>query len=202
MEHKLPKLPYSYNALEPYFDAQTMETHYLKHHQAYINKLNEALKIYPALQKKTIEELLQSLDKVPNEIWQVVRNNGGGHFNHSFFWQTIGPPKNNKPKGKLALAINRQFGSFIKFQEEFSKVAVSFFGSGWAWLLVNAQGKLEIATLPNHESPEMNGFRSILVLDLWEHAYYLKYQNRRVDYIKAWWSVINWEAAENNFNKN
>ncbi len=209
MKHELPSLPYAYDALEPYIDTQTMRIHHDKHHQAYINKLNDALKDYLELDKLPIEKILQTPDSVPEKVRAVVKNNGGGHFNHSLFWRVMKPPASAKasageggaPKGKLTEAINKKFGDFTKFKEQFSNLSAGFFGSGWSWLVVNKSGELEIMALPNHDCPITFGQKPLLVLDLWEHAHYLKYQNRRPEYIEAWWNVVNWDEVERNFEK-
>lgn len=197
----LPKLPYSYAALEPHIDARTMEIHHAKHHQAYIDKLNKALENFPDLQIKSIENLLQSLNDLPEEIRLTVRNNGGGHYNHSLFWQIMAPNAGGRPTGATAKTIDKNFGSFEKFQEEFNDKAAKIFGSGWAWLIKNSNNKLQVITMPNQDSPVTDGLTPLLGLDIWEHAYYLKYQNRRAEYISAWWNVINWRVVEENFNK-
>jgi superoxide dismutase, Fe-Mn family len=192
-KHSLPPLPYDYAALEPHIDRQTMEIHYTKHHQAYVNNLNAALDKHPELYQKSLEDLLRQIDRVPEDIRTTVRNNAGGHHNHSLFW-TIMKPKGGgggEPSGALADAIKKTFGDFAKFKEQLSNAGVSRFGSGWAWLAV-AGGKLEVFSTPNQDSPLMEGKIPILGLDVWEHAYYLKYQNRRPDYIAAWWNVVNW----------
>lgn len=194
MAHELPKLPYAYDALEPHLDARTMEIHYSKHHQGYVNKLNAALADYPNLQKKTVEELLRAIDKVPDAIRTAVRNNGGGHANHSLFWTIMKKGGGGEPRGKLADAINSTFGDFAKMKQVFSDAAANRFGSGWAWLLVE-DGRLGVESTPNQDSPFMERKRPILGLDVWEHAYYLKYQNRRPEYIQAWWNVINWDEV-------
>jgi Fe-Mn family superoxide dismutase len=198
MAHQLPKLPYSYDALEPYFDAQTMEIHYTKHHQAYVDKLNAALESYPDLREKEVEELLKNLDSIPEEIRNAVRNHGGGHFNHSFWWPIL--KKEVRAEGEIIEAINRKFGSFDKFKEEFSKAAINLFGSGWAWLTIK-NGELEIIQTPNQDSPISQGKIPLLGIDLWEHSYYLKYQNRRAEYVEAFFHVINWEKVNENFLK-
>jgi len=189
MKHELPKLPYSYNALEPFIDAKTMEIHHTKHHQAYIDKLNAALEKYPDLQKKKVEDLLKNLNSIPEEIRTLVRNHGGGHLNHSFFWKIL-TPKKTDPSPKLKAAIEKKFSSREKFMEEFSNKAVGLFGSGWCWLVIKNK-QLEIITTPNQDSPISQGFISLIGLDLWEHAYYLKYQNKRADYISAFWNILN-----------
>ena len=194
MAHELPKLPYDFAALEPHIDAQTMQIHHGKHHQAYINNLNAALEKHPDLQSKSVEELCRGINSVPEAIRTAVRNNGGGHWNHSRFWTWMGPGAGGAPTGALGDAINSAFGSFDKFKEEFAKAAVGRFGSGWAWL-IDEGGKLSIVSTPNQDNPLMEGKRAILGLDVWEHAYYLKYQNRRPDYIAAWWNVVNWNEV-------
>ncbi len=191
MAHELPKLPYAYDGLEPHIDARTMEIHHSKHHQGYVNNLNAALEKAPELQKKSLEELLRGINSVPEAIRAAVRNHGGGHANHTLFWQIMKPKGGGQPSGKLADALKSAFGSFDKFKEQFTTAAATRFGSGWGWLVV-AGGKLEITSTANQDSPFMEGKTPILGLDVWEHAYYLKYQNRRPDYIGAWWNVVNW----------
>ena len=193
MAYELPKLPYAYDALEPHIDARTMEIHYTKHHQAYITNVNNALKDHPNLEKKSVEDLIRNLNDVPENIRTVVRNNGGGHANHSFFWQIMGPGKGGAPKGKVAEEINSTFGSFDAFKEKLAAAGVGRFGSGWAWL-VYAGGKLQVLSLANQDSPFMEGQFPVMGIDVWEHAYYLKYQNKRPDYVDAWWNVVNWNA--------
>jgi Fe-Mn family superoxide dismutase len=194
---QLPKLPYAYDALEPHIDAETMKIHHDKHHQAYVNNLNKALAGHPELLKmEHISDILHHIDNVPKEIRQAVINNGGGHANHTMFWRIMGPKGSRHPSGELAKAIDEAFGSFDKFQAKLSTAAATQFGSGWGWLVL-AKGKLEVYGDKNQDSPYMKGHAPILGIDVWEHAYYLKYQNRRPDYIKAWWNVVNWdEAAE------
>jgi Fe-Mn family superoxide dismutase len=199
MPHELPKLPYSYDALEPYIDALTMEIHYTKHHQTYVNNLNAALEKYPHLQEKNIEDLLKDLNAIPEDIRTAVRNNGGGHLNHSMFWPMMSPKGGGEPTGELASVINSTFGSFTEFKDRFSKTALGHFGSGWAWLCVDKSGKLIVNSTPNQDNPISDGLKPILGLDVWEHAYYLKYQNRRADYIAAWWNVVNWEQIAKNY---
>jgi Fe-Mn family superoxide dismutase len=205
MAYELPKLPYDYNALEPHIDARTMEIHHTKHHQAYITNVNNAIKGKPDLEKKSVEDLIRDLNSVPEDIRTAVRNNGGGHANHSFFWKIMGPKAGGEPKGKLADDIKSTFGGFDQFKEKFSAAGVGRFGSGWAWLIRNKSGKLEIVSTANQDSPLMGkaiaGVEGtpILGLDVWEHAYYLNYQNRRPDYIKAWWNVVNWDAVAKNY---
>jgi len=195
MTHKLPTLPYSYDALEPHIDAQTMEIHLTKHHNAYVTNLNAALEKHPELQAVDIETLLRNINSVPEEIRTAVRNNGGGHANHSLFWTIMGPNAGGTPTGELAEAINKAFGSFDAFKELFSRAAATRFGSGWAWLVVDGFGKLAVYSTANQDSPYMDGHTPILGLDVWEHAYYLKYQNRRPEYINNWWNVVNWKAV-------
>lgn len=186
--HTLPTLPYAYNALEPYIDAQTMEIHHAKHHQAYIDKLNAALEKYPELQEKPLEELLGNLEQIPEDIRTAVRNHGGGHYNHSLFWNIMAP-NTAKASGKLLEDINKKWGDIDKFKEEFAATATTVFGSGWAWLSLNQAGELSIHATPNQDCPLSQGLKPIMGLDVWEHAYYLKYQNRRPEYIKAWFDV-------------
>ena len=197
---KLPELGYSFDALEPYIDAQTMELHHDKHHATYVAKLNEALTGHDDLAKLDIVELITDLEKVPEDIRPVVRNNGGGHANHSFFWTIMGPKAGGQPKGGLAEAIKRDFGSFEEFKTKFKELALGVFGSGWAWLVMN-NGKLELTATGRQDSTMMDGqnLPPLLGLDVWEHAYYLKYQNRRPDYIDAWWNVVNWGQVEDYF---
>ena len=197
MAFDLPELPYDYAALEPHIDEQTMQIHHGKHHQAYITNLNNALNKHTELLDKSLEELLRGINSVPEDIRTAVRNHGGGHHNHSLFWTIMAPASKGgggEPTGKLADAINRTFGEFVKFKELLSNAATSQFGSGWAWLTV-ANGQLEIAGRPNQDSPLMESKVPILGVDVWEHAYYLKYQNRRPDYVTAWWNVVNWEEV-------
>jgi Fe-Mn family superoxide dismutase len=203
MAHELPALPYAPTALEPHIDAKTMEIHHGKHHAAYVTNLNKALESAPDLASKSVDELCKSISSVPEAIRTAVRNNGGGHWNHSFFWKLMKPNAEGKPVGKLAEAINADFGSFEAFQEKFAAAAAGRFGSGWAWLCVK-DGKLAICSTANQDNPLMGetagcGGTPVLGLDVWEHAYYLNYQNRRPDYVKAWWNVVNWAQAEANF---
>ncbi len=195
MAFELAPLPYAANALEPHIDEQTMNIHHGKHHQAYVTNLNKALEAHADLQTKSIEELIGDLNAVPEEIRTAVRNNGGGHWNHTFFWKLMTPGGSSAPSGALADAINAKFGSFDEFKAAFKAAAVGRFGSGWAWLIVNADGGVSIETTPNQDNPLMEGKKAILGLDVWEHAYYLKYQNRRPDYIDAWWNVVNWDEV-------
>lgn len=199
MAHQLPALPYPANALEPHIDEQTMTIHHGRHHNTYVTNLNAALEKYPDLQSKSIEALLQELDLVPEDIRTAVRNNGGGHANHSLFWEVIGPNGGGQPGGALAEAINQTWDSFDKFKEEFAKAATTRFGSGWAWLSLDKGGKLQVSSLPNQDSPLMEGLTPLLGLDVWEHAYYLKYQNKRPDYIAAFWNVVNWKEVEKRY---
>lgn len=193
----LPKLNFSYDALEPFIDAKTMEIHHSKHHQAYVDNLNKALEKYPELQNKSIEELLAG--EIPDDIKQAVTNHGGGHFNHSFFWETLSPASSKGPEGKLLDAINTTFGDFEKFKEAFTQKAMSVFGSGWTWLLLTPDKKLILKRHSFQNAPIVNGNTPILGLDVWEHAYYLKYQNRRAEYIASWWNVINWDKVNSSF---
>ena len=192
---EVPPLPYSFDALEPHIDARTMEIHHDRHHAAYVNNANAALEGHPDLQAKSVEDLLQHINEVPESIRTAVRNNAGGHANHSLFWTVLGPGKGGDPTGALAEAINRTFGSFANFKEAFAKAAATRFGSGWAWLVVNKTGNLEITSTANQDNPHMDGLTPILGLDVWEHAYYLKYQNKRPDYIAAFWNVVNWDEV-------
>lgn len=204
MDFTLKPLPYSYDALEPHIDAMTMEIHYTKHHAGYLNNLKAALEKYPDWANRSLEEILGSLSRLPEDIRTAVRNNGGGHWNHQFFWPLLTPKGSGRPVGTLAQAINTAFGSFEAFQEKFTQAALSRFGSGWAWLILK-NGQLVIVSTPNQDNPLMDiaeeaaRGRPILGLDVWEHAYYLRYQNRRADYIKAWWNVVNWEEAEKHY---
>jgi superoxide dismutase, Fe-Mn family len=199
MAYELPPLPYPFDALEPHIDAKTMEIHHDKHHQAYITNANNALKDYPQLAAKPVEELIADLSAVPEAIRTAVRNNAGGHANHSFFWLILGPNGGGSPKGRLADAITSTFGSFDQFKEKFQAAGAGRFGSGWAWLVINKAGSLEISSTPNQDSPIMDGLKPVFGVDVWEHAYYLKYQNRRPDYLKAVWNVINWDAVGEHF---
>ncbi|WP_353929633.1 superoxide dismutase [Okeanomitos corallinicola TIOX110] len=196
---ELPPLPYAYDALEPHIDAKTMQFHHDKHHAAYVNNLNKALDKYPELKNKTVEELLQNLDNVPADIRTTIRNNGGGHVNHSMFWKIMKPNGGGEPTGEIATAIKDNFGSFADFQKQFNQAGGGRFGSGWVWLVRNQNGKLEITTTANQDSPLMEGKYPIFGNDVWEHAYYLKYQNRRPDYLAAWWNVVNWDEINQRF---
>jgi Fe-Mn family superoxide dismutase len=200
MAHQLPPLPYDFAALEPHIDAQTMQIHHGKHHQAYVNNLNAALEKHPELQSKSAEDLIRNLSAVPDDIRTAVRNNGGGHVNHTAFWKMMAPGAGGAPGGAVADAIKSAFGSFDAFKEQFAKAGVGRFGSGWAWL-IDTGGKLSIESTPNQDSPLMDGKKAILGLDVWEHAYYLKYQNRRPDYITAWWNVVNWAEVARLYGK-
>ena len=199
MAYELPPLPYPTNALEPHIDAKTMEIHHDKHHQAYITNANNALKDHPDLAAKPVDELIANLSQVPESIRTAVRNNAGGHSNHSFFWKIMAPNAGGTPKGKLADAITATFGSVDAFKEKFQAAGGGRFGSGWAWLVVNKEGKLEVTSTPNQDSPIMEGLKPVIGVDVWEHSYYLLYQNRRPDYLKAWWNVVSWDQAEQNF---
>lgn len=199
MAFELPALPYPYDALEPYIDARTMEIHHTKHHGGYVKKLNAALEKYPYLQDVPLETLLRNLASVPEDIRTAVRNNGGGHANHSLFWTVMSPNGGGEPEGELARAIAETFGGFAQFKDLFSTTAATRFGSGWAWLVVDAFGLLKVYSTPNQDNPLMEGFTPILGLDVWEHAYYLKYQNRRAEYIANWWNVVNWEEVARRF---
>lgn len=199
MAHTLAPLPYDYAALEPYIDAQTMQLHHDKHHAAYVNNLNGALADYPELQSKSIESLVADLNSVPEAIRNVVRNNGGGHVNHTMFWEIMAPNTGGVPTGELAEAINDIFGDVDTFKQRFVEAGVKQFGSGWVWLVVNPEHKLQIISTPNQDSPITAGSQPILGNDVWEHAYYLKYQNRRPEYLNAWWNVVNWQEVNRRF---
>ena len=198
MAHEVPPLPYAYDALEPHIDEQTMRIHHDKHHAAYVNNLNAALEKAPQLQQKSVDDLVRGISTVPEEIRTAVRNNGGGHVNHTMFWEIMGPGKGGASTGRVGEAIASSFGSFDSFKEQFAKAGVGRFGSGWVWL-IDAGGKLVIESSANQDSPLMEGKKAILGLDVWEHAYYLKYQNRRPDYITAWWNVVNWDEVNKRF---
>ena len=199
MAFEVPKLPYGYNALEPHIDEQTMKIHHTKHHQGYVDKLNVAIK-GTEFENMDVNELLQKLDNVPENIRAAVRNNGGGHLNHSMFWEIMGPKSGREATGKIGEAIKKEFGSFDKFKEIFSDVAAKAFGSAWAWLVYD-KGKLSVYSTSGHDTPVMEGKAPILVLDLWEHSFYLLYQNRKPDYIAAWWNVVNWNKVNEIFEK-
>ncbi len=199
MTYKLPELPYAYDALEPHIDKMTMEIHHTKHHNTYVTNLNKALEGHEDLVgDKTVEELISNMDAIPEEIRTAVRNNGGGHANHSMFWEILSADGGGKPEGKLAEAIDKKFGSFEKFQEEFAAAAAGRFGSGWAWVIAK-DGEVDIMSTPNQDSPIMEGKTPIMGLDVWEHAYYLKYQNRRPEYINAFWNVVDWKEVAKRF---
>jgi superoxide dismutase, Fe-Mn family len=201
MKFELPVLPYAYDALEPHIDALTMEIHHTKHHQTYVNNLNAALEKHPELQNKALDELVRNPNALPEDIRTAVRNNGGGHFNHSIFWMVMSPNGGGEPKGDLANAISNAFGDFAAFKDTFSQAAITRFGSGWAWLGLKG-GKLKVISLPNQDAPLMEGLVPLLGLDVWEHAYYLKYQNRRPEYVSNWWNVVNWEEVARRFAEN
>ena len=194
MAHSVPPLPYDYNALEPHIDEQTMRIHHDKHHAAYVNNLNAALEKHPELQNKSAEDLIKDINSIPEAIRGAVRNNGGGHVNHTMFWEIMGPGKGGEPTGKIGEAIKSTFGSFDTFKTQLNDAGVKRFGSGWAWL-VDAGGKLAIESTPNQDNPMMEGKKAIFGVDVWEHAYYLKYQNRRADYLTAWWNTVDWAAV-------
>jgi len=196
--YKLPDLSYGYNELEPHIDAKTMEIHHTKHHQAYTDKLNAALENYPMLQDKDIRDILENLDTVPEEIRTAVRNNGGGYFNHWIFWEVMSPNGGGEPTGKLSDTIKSEFGSFESFKDKFNEAATSRFGSGWAWLVMDS-GTLKVMSTANQDNPISENKEPILGVDVWEHAYYLKYQNRRPDYLDAWWNVVNWDGINKHF---
>ncbi|MEC7862537.1 MAG: superoxide dismutase [Verrucomicrobiota bacterium] len=198
MAHELPELTYGHDALEPFIDSKTMEIHHGKHHNAYVTNLNNAIAGNEALEAKSIIELISDLDAVPEDIQGAVRNNGGGHANHSLFWSIMGPGKGGEPSGPLGDAINSTFGTFESFKDAFTKAGMTRFGSGWAWLSVS-NGSLEVSSTPNQDSPIMEGNKPIIGCDVWEHAYYLNYQNLRPDYINAWWNVVDWDAAAARF---
>jgi len=196
---KLPTLPYSYDSLEPYIDAKTMEIHHTKHHQAYVDNLNKVLEKYPELEAKSAEELIKSLETIPEDIRIAVKNHGGGHVNHSFFWEILAKNQGKEPGGEISIALKNSFGSFAGFREKFTAAALGRFGSGWAWLAVAPDGSLEVLSTPNQDSPLSQQKIPLLGVDVWEHAYYLKYQWRRAEYIEAFWNVINWERVNENF---
>ena len=194
MAHRLPALPYNFPALEPHIDALTMQIHHGKHHQAYVTNLNAALDKHPELHDRSLDDLLKGLASVPDDIRTAVRNNGGGHWNHSMFWTLMGPNGGGAPTGDVASGIDAAFGSFDKFKEQFQAAGMGRFGSGWAWLVDNG-GKFEITSTPNQDNPLMDGKRAIFGVDVWEHAYYLKYQNKRNEYVANWWNVVNWDEV-------
>ncbi len=201
MTYELPALPYAYDALEPHIDARTMEIHHSKHHAGYVNNLNKALEGQAALQNKAVEELLSDLSAIPESIRTAVRNNGGGHYNHSMFWPSMAASGGGEPMGSLASAITKAFGGFDAFKEQFSKAAATRFGSGWAWLVLSGAGELSVMSTANQDNPVSEGMKPVVGLDVWEHAYYLKYQNRRADYIAAWWNVVNWKTVGEQFER-
>jgi Fe-Mn family superoxide dismutase len=200
MAYELPALPYAHDALEPFIDTMTMQIHHGKHHQAYVTNLNAALEQYPDFQKHSVDDLIRNIANVPEAIRTAVRNNGGGHANHAMFWQIMAPKAGGDPSGPLGDAIKASFGSFETFKGDLKKAALGRFGSGWAWL-VNSGGKLTIESTPNQDSPVMEGRNVVMGIDVWEHAYYLKYQNRRADYVDAWWSVVNWAEVAKRFSR-
>ena len=199
--YTLPEMPYSYGALEPFIEAQIMELHHAKHHQAYVNGLNAALEKYPELQKKSLVELLQTINEVPEAIRTAVRNHGGGVENHAFFWNVMAPQAGGAPQGPLAEHIKKQFGSFEAFKAQFEAAAKGRFGSGWAWLSLNKAGNIEVTSTANQDSPYSQGATPLLGIDVWEHAYYLQYFNRRQDYISSWWNVVNWNFVQEQYEK-
>ncbi len=198
---KLAPLPYDYKALEPHIDAATMQFHHDKHHATYVKNLNDAVNKYPQLKNKTAEQLIQSLNSLPEDIRTTVRNNGGGHINHTMFWEIMGPNAGGEPKGAIAAAITQNFGSFDNFKKQFNEAGTKRFGSGWAWLVRTKDGKLQVTSTANQDSPLMEGNYPIMGNDVWEHAYYLKYQNKRADYLTAWWNVVNWTEVNKRFEK-
>jgi Fe-Mn family superoxide dismutase len=200
MPHQLPPLPYAFDALEPHIDAKTMEIHHDKHHATYVTKLNEALGKHPELENRPLEELLRGINQVPDDIRTAVRNHGGGHANHSLFWEIMGPGGGGEPTGDFAHAIERDLGGFATFKEKLTNAAANQFGSGWGWLVVDG-GKLDVIPRPNQDSPLLEGKTPILGIDVWEHAYYLKYQNRRPDYLAAWWNTVNWKAVADRYHR-
>lgn len=195
----LPPLPYAYNALEPYIDERTMQFHHDKHHAGYVKSLNDAIEKHPELKGKTAEDLIRNLNDVPEDIRTTVRNNGGGHLNHTMYWEIMGPKAGGEPTGALAAAIQKDFGSFAEFKKQFNEAGTKRFGSGWAWLVQTKDGKLQVTSTPNQDNPLMEGLYPIMGNDVWEHAYYLVYQNRRADYLQAWWNVVNWNAVSDRF---
>jgi Fe-Mn family superoxide dismutase len=197
--YTLPPLPYAYDALEPYIDKETMQFHHDKHHAAYVNNLNAAVSKYPELQSKSVEALIRDLDRLPEDIRATVRNNGGGDLNHTLFWASMTPNGGGKPSGEIGAAIDKKFGSFQAFQTAFNNAGTKVFGSGWAWLVLNKAGDLEVLSTSNQDSPIIKGYRPILGNDVWEHAYYLKYRNQRGEYLKQWWNVVNWEEVNRRY---
>ena len=200
MAFELPPLPYDFSALEPHIDAQTMEIHHDRHHGTYVNNLNGAIQKHPELEGKSVEDLLSDLSSVPDDIRTVVRNNGGGHYNHSIFWQIMSPDGGGEPSGEVAEAISEAFGDFASFKDALSKAAIGQFGSGWGWLYLSG-GRLSIKGFPNQDNPIMDGGVPIMGVDVWEHAYYLKYQNKRPDYVAAWWNTVNWSAVNDRYSQ-
>ncbi|HEY4864518.1 MAG TPA: superoxide dismutase [Candidatus Dormibacteraeota bacterium] len=200
MAFELPPLPYDFSALEPHIDARTMEIHHDRHHGTYVNNLNGAIQKHPELEGKTVEDLLGDLSSVPDDIRTVVRNNGGGHYNHSIFWQIMSPDGGGEPSGEVAEAISEAFGDFASFKDTLSKAAIGQFGSGWGWLYLSG-GRLSIKGFPNQDNPIMDGGVPIMGVDVWEHAYYLKYQNKRPDYVAAWWNTVNWSAVNDRYSE-
>jgi len=198
---ELPKLEYSYADLEPYIDSRTMEIHHSKHHAAYVANLNSALETLKDIKTRSIEEILTKLDAIPEDLRAAVRNNGGGHYNHALFWTILSKKGGGRPSGSLGDAVEKEFDGFDGFKDTFTKTAMGRFGSGWAWLFVNSEGSLRVSSTPNQDNPLMDGNKPILGLDVWEHAYYLKYQNKRGDYIASWWEIINWTKVEENYSK-
>lgn len=196
---ELPPLPYDYAALAPTIDAETMQLHHDKHHAAYISKMNEVLQKYPELQNQTVDTLIRDLSKVPEDVRKTVQNNGGGHLNHTMFWQIMKPQGGGTPTGTLAAAIDKKFGSFDQFKEQFNQAGLNQFGSGWVWLVLDAQGQLQIISTANQDSPLMQGLYPVMGNDVWEHAYYLSYRNRRADYLTSWWNVVNWPEIEKRY---
>jgi len=199
-KYKLPNLPYGYKDLEPHISEEIMRFHHDKHHAAYVNNLNATIEKHPELFEKNPEELLINLDEIPEDIKSAVRNNGGGVVNHSLFWRTMAPNGGGEPRGKIAEAIRKQFGNFNQFKEKFNNKGLEHFGSGWVWLVKNNKNELEIISTPNQDNPISKGKKPLILNDLWEHAYYLQYKNRKADYLEAWWNVINWEEIEKRFN--
>ncbi|OQA04472.1 MAG: Superoxide dismutase (Mn) [bacterium ADurb.Bin400] len=200
-KHEVPALPYEYEALEPYIDEETMRVHHDKHHQAYADKFNAALEQRPELFERPVSELLANLDAVPEDIRKMVINHGGGYYNHNLFWEIMSPTGGGEPTGELAEAIKRDFGSFEEFKKKFTETALTHFGSGWAWLVKGTDGKLKVYSLPNQDTPVSIGDKPVLLVDVWEHAYYLKYQNRRAEFVEQFWNVINWDQAGKNYQK-
>ena len=202
MTFELPPLPYKFNALEPSIDAMTVEIHYTKHHATYLKNLNDALAKHAEMPNNTIEQLLTSLDKIPEDIRTTVRNNAGGYYNHMIYWEIMGPGKGGEPKGNLASGITKAFGNFANFKSELEKAGLGRFGSGWAWLSRKKDGSLVVHSTPNQDTPLAEGMFPVIGVDVWEHAYYLKYQNRRAEYLTNWWNVVNWDEAEKRFSSN